>query len=84
MIKRIIFDLVFIGAIFYTPWWVVAPVAFAGAFMFPTYYEIFAFGTLFDLLYGTRDSSFYGTVAFVAAIGIFFIARYAKSMVRPA
>lgn len=83
MTKRIIFDIVLLGAIFYTPWWVVVPFALAGAFIFPSYYEIFGYGLLMDLLYGTPLSALRGTMGTVGAIAIFLIAEQAKKIVRP-
>lgn len=83
MTKRIIFDLVLLCTIFYTPWWVVVPLAFAGAFIFPSYYEIFAYGVLTDLLYGTGTSSLHGLIGLTTAVLLYAIAWQAKKVVRP-
>ncbi len=74
MIKRIIFGLVLIGVIFYAPWWVVFTIALFGAFHFNRYYEVFAFGVLFDFLYGVIGSVFFGfgIIGLVAGSIIFF------------
>lgn len=82
MRKRIIFDLVLLGAIFYTPWWVVVILAFIGAFIWPTYYEIFIYGLLVDLLYGAHMFFFGGIFGIVGSVVIFSIASYAKKIVR--
>lgn len=82
MKQRIIFGLVLIGAIFYTPWWIVAVLAVAASFLWSPYYEIIGFGLLVDLLYGTSASPLGGTLGLVVAILIFFVGSYAKKIVR--
>lgn len=84
MIKRIIFDLVLLSAIFYTPWWVAAALAFVCVFLIPRYYEILVFGLLVDLLYGTSMSTFYGMAGTIGAIILFLVGEFAKKVVRPA
>lgn len=81
--KRIIFDLVLLGAIFYTPWWIATPLALIGVFMFASFYEVFVFGLLVDLLFGTHSSVLHGTLGLVGAVALFFLGEFAKSMVRP-
>lgn len=83
MMKRIIFDLVLLGAIFYTPWWVATPLALVGVFVFPAYYEVFAFGLLVDLLFGTRYSALHGALGLLGAVALFFLGEFGKSIVRP-
>lgn len=83
MVKRIIFDLLLLGAIFYTPWWVAALLAFVCVFLIPRYYEILVFGLLVDLLYGTSVSTLYGMVGTVGAVALFFTGEFAKKIVRP-
>lgn len=80
--KRIIFDIMLIGAIFYAPWWVVIIFAPIGAFLWPLYYEIIAFGILMDVLYGARSLPFGGIFGIVIAFIIFVTASYAKRVVR--
>ena len=82
MKKRVIFDLVLLGAVFYTPWWTVAILASLGAFLLPPYYEIIAFGIIIDILYGARSLSLGGMLGTVAAFIIFLTASYAKKAVR--
>lgn len=82
MRNRIIFNVVLLGAVFYMPWWVVAVIAFAGAFLFPLYYEIIAFGMLIDILYGASSFPLGGMFGILGAIVIFFSASYAKKSVR--
>lgn len=82
MRNRIIFDIILLGAIFYMPWWVVAPLAFIGVFLWPMYYEIILFGLLADILYGAHSSFFGGIVGILGAISIFLVASYAKKIVR--
>lgn len=83
MIKRIIFDLVLLAAVFYTPWWVVVPLVFFGAFYFPSYYEIFVAAVMTDLLYGASSTMLYGIASVVGAIVLYFLAQQAKKLVRP-
>lgn len=82
MKKRIIFDLILAGAIFYAPWWFVLVFAAMGAFIWPMYYEIIAFGVLVDLLYGTKSLPFGGIFGTIAAVLIFVAGAYAKKSVR--
>lgn len=82
MTKRIIFNLLLLGVIFYTPWWVVATVAFIGAFLFPSFYEIILAGVLFDLLYGISSHPMRGALGLVVAIVLFVVARRLKRAVR--
>ncbi len=84
VVKRIIFSLVLIGAIFYAPWWLVFILALFGAFHFPRYYEVFVFGILFDLLYGVTGSIFFGfgIIGLVVSSIIFFGIERAKLEIR--
>lgn len=82
MRNRIIFDLILLAAVFYTPWWAVAILAFVGAFMWTTYYEIFICGLLIDLLYGAHIFSLGGIFGIVGSVVIYFVASYAKKIVR--
>lgn len=82
MKKRIIFDLILFGAIFYLPWWIIAILAFIGAFVWPMYYEIIAFGVIVDVLYGANSSTFAGLASVLAAVVILFAASYARRAVR--
>lgn len=82
MTKRIFSTLLLLGAIFYAPWWVVAIVAFVGAFLFPSYYEIVLAGVLFDILYGISAHPARGVLGLLVAIVLFVVARRLKQAVR--
>ncbi|MFZ2831895.1 MAG: hypothetical protein WAZ40_01970 [Minisyncoccia bacterium] len=82
MNKRIIFDIVLLGAVLFTPWWCVAILGFMGAFLWPSYYEILVAGILVDLLYGGTTLPLRGILGLVGAVVIFFSATYAKKVVR--
>lgn len=82
MKKRIIFDLILLSAIFYLPWWIVAILAFIGAFVWPMYYEIIAFGVIVDVLYGANSSILSGLASVFVAVVILFAASYARKAVR--
>lgn len=82
MKKRIIFNLVLLGAVFYTPWWVVVILAFIGAYFCPPYYEIIFFGVLVDILYGAGSFPLGGVYGILGAIAIFFTASYARKAFR--
>lgn len=82
MKKRIIFDLILLGAIFYSPWWIVAILAFIGAFVWPMYYEIIVFGVIVDVLYGVNSATFGGLAGVLTAIVILFVASYSRKAVR--
>ena len=60
ILRRIIFNLIFLATVFYAPWWVVFSFAVAGTFYFSPYYEVVLFGTVFDFLYGVTGSVFFG------------------------
>ena len=79
---RIILSLIILGAVFYTPWWFVALLAFVGAFLYPPYYEIFIFGILVDILYGASAFQLGGVYGIIGAVAIFFTASYVKRAVR--
>ena len=82
MTKRIFFNLLLLGAIFYAPWWAVAVIAFVGAFLFPSYYEIILAGVFFDLLYGISAHPMRGVLGLIVALVLFVVARYFKQAVR--
>ncbi len=82
MTKRILFNFILLGVIFYTPWWAVAILAFVGAFLFPSYYEIILAGVFFDLLYGISAHPVRGVLGLVVAIVLFAVARRLKRAVR--
>ncbi len=84
VIKRIIFSLVLTVAIFYAPWPVMFTLAILGAFYFPRYYEVFAFGILFDFLYGVTGSIFFGfgIIGLIVSGIIFFGIERAKLEIR--
>jgi hypothetical protein len=83
MAKRIMFDLLLLGAIIYAPWWVAAPLALVGAFLFLSYFEIFAFGIYVDLLYGTSTALLHGSLGVIGATLFFFVGRFIRGLVRP-
>lgn len=80
--KRIIFNLIILGAVFYTPWWFVAILAFIGAYSYNQYYEIILIGALMDLLYGASSLPLGGIYGLLGAIVIFLTATYTKNSVR--
>ncbi|MBI5078049.1 MAG: hypothetical protein HZB11_01610 [Candidatus Yonathbacteria bacterium] len=82
MRNRIIFDIVLFCAVFFTPWWFVAALAFLGAFFFSSFYEIIAFGALVDFLYGARALAASGMLGILGAVVIFVLATYMKKIVR--
>ena len=82
MIKRILFNLVLLSAVFYTPWWIVIPLAFVGAFTWSPYYEIIGFGVLVDILYGADALTFGGGLGIFVSVIIYLTALYAKKALR--
>lgn len=80
--KRIFLSIIILSAVFYMPWWVVAPLAFVGAFLYHPYYEIFLFGVLVDILYGASAFPLGGAYGIIGATVIFFTASYVKKAVR--
>ena len=82
MKKRIIFDILLLGAVFYAPWWVVVIFAFVGAFMWPPYYEVIAFGVLLDLLYGSHVLALGGMLGLFVAVAILLVAAHVRKAVR--
>ncbi len=79
---RIIFDIILFIAVFYIPWWVIAVLALIGAFLWPPYLEIFIFGILLDVLYGSNAFPFGGAYGILGAIAIFGIATFARRVIR--
>ncbi|MFA5997659.1 MAG: hypothetical protein WC791_04225 [Candidatus Paceibacterota bacterium] len=82
MRKRIIVNLVLLGAVIYLPWWAVMVIASIAAFLCAPYYEIVAFGVLFDILYGTNTISFGGVIGLVASVCIFVLANIIGKRIR--
>jgi hypothetical protein len=82
MKKRIIFDILLLGALFYTPWWVLAVLAFLGAFFCESFYEVILLGLLADLLYGANMGSYHGFLGVVSAALIFVAALYTRKILR--
>lgn len=82
MNKRILFDVILLGSIFYAPWWLIIILALIAAFLWPPYYEVIVFGILVDLMYGAHTLLFNGVSGLLTAIVIFFVASYARKSVR--
>lgn len=82
MTKRVLFDLLILVSIIYLPWWTMLLFVACGAFVFDFYVEALAFGIIFDLMYGTIDSSMYGIGIFVVCTALFFIMPCVKDSVR--
>lgn len=82
MRKRILLDFILLSAVFFTPWWVVAIIAFTCAFMCPLFYEIIFFGFLVDLLYGSHTLFLSGAMGTVSAIMILLTATYTRTRMR--
>ena len=82
--KRILFNLVLMGAIFYAPWWLAFMAALANTFYFSRYYEVIVFGVLFDLLYGISGGMFvgYGAEGIIAGFIIFVLIERVKRELR--
>lgn len=82
--KRIIFNFVLLGTVFYAPWWLALLEAIAGAFYFPRYYEIIAVGVLADLLYGWLGGIFvgYGAKGLLAGVVLFILIERVKRELR--
>ena len=83
MIKRISFDVLLLAAVFYFPWWLAALGAFVGAFSFASYYEIFAFGVLFDIIYGVPTATLHGLIGIVGATIFYFLGEVSRNYIRP-
>ncbi|MDO8604427.1 MAG: hypothetical protein Q7K40_03460 [bacterium] len=82
MKRRIIFNFILLGAVFFAPWWVTFLLGIIGAFVFEKYFEIFGFGVLFDLLYGAGLVYFGGIFGVLCAGAVFLLASYARKIVR--
>lgn len=82
MKKRFFFDVVLLLSVLYAPWWLVAVLAFFGAFSYPFFYEVIVIGLLMDILYGSSSTTLNGSLGTIGAISIFIIALYAKKFVR--
>ena len=84
LIIRTIFGLALLLAVFYAPWGLTLILAFVGTYYFPTYYEVFAAGILFDILYGVTESLYfgYGILGLILSVIIFLGAEKAKYELR--
>ncbi len=82
MKKRLFFDFVLLCAVFYTPWWFVAVLAFFGVLFFSSFYEVIVFGALIDFLYGARTLSAMGMAGLLGSVLVFALATYVKKIVR--
>lgn len=80
--KRFLFNILLLCSVFYAPWWLAVLVAFGGAFFCSLFYEVIAFGLLFDLLYGAQSLAIGGIAGTVTAVAIYLIAGYVKKIVR--
>lgn len=75
MIKRICFDVILIGALFFLPWYVTAGLAVVGLVLFRKFWEIVITGFLIDALYSLPDTKIIGRFGFFIIIGaILFLA----------
>lgn len=82
MNKRIIFDLIILGAVLYLPWWVVLVLGLFGTFYWAPFYEIILIGVLVDILYGSQSLPLGGTLGLIIALMVYIIGSYAKKAVR--
>lgn len=80
-VKRFFFDVAFVGALFFAPWWAVLAWGIAGVLIFQNYYEALLVGILFDLLYGgvnTSLSAGFGFMGLVVSAVIMFLLEWLK------
>ena len=83
MLKRISFDVLLLVMVLYFPWWVAALGAFTGAFLFASYYEIFLFGVLFDIIYGVPSAMPHGLMGIIGATIFYFLGSLSRNYIRP-
>lgn len=56
---RIISGIIILGTIIWGYWWLTWSIAIASLFLFPIYFEIIAWGIIYDALYGISLPSFW-------------------------
>lgn len=84
MLIRILASILLLFSILFLPFWVSAILAFAGIIYFNVFGEAVIFLLLSDLLYGVRETKFYGAVfiSFAAALISLLVIELAKRKFR--
>lgn len=77
---RVLADVLFFGALFLLPWWILLPTLFAGLFLFSYFIEFVVFILLLDLLYSIPEYSTAGThfPLLLLALAVFIVAEPLK------
>ncbi len=74
---RIVSFAVVLASLIWGYWWVTWSLAIIFLFLFPLYYEIIAWGVIYDALYGLQLPQFYNfPYTFTLASFIFFILAF--------
>ena len=81
--KRVLFDIALLLAVFIVPWWAALIVALAGIFLFDDFYEAVGAGMLMYALYGVGSSGALASRLWlpVILIGVFFLLTILKKRI---
>ncbi len=85
MVKRILFLILLVFCVFFTPYFIYLPLALFGLIYFKNYWEGLVAVFLSDMIYNTPEAKFYGLV-FISTIIfliIFFVIEIIKQKIRP-
>ena len=80
LIIRILAGVLMVASIIWGYWWLTWALAIVFLFLFPMYYEIIAWGIIYDAIYGVPLPEFYGIpyVFTISSIVLFLIAFYMR------
>ncbi|MBU3925695.1 hypothetical protein KJ763_00805 [Patescibacteria group bacterium] len=84
MIKRIIFDIVFLVALFAMPWWLTVIVGVLGLILFRNFWEIILAGLIIDSFYSIPGAQIIGRFGFftISSLLLFIIFSFIKNKMR--
>ena len=85
MMKRVVFDILLFGSVFFVPWWGVFALALYGAWRFSFYYEILIARFCLDILYGATGMPFifgFGVLGMVCGAAMLLVFERVKQEVR--
>ncbi|HNU95556.1 MAG TPA: hypothetical protein PLZ70_00600 [Candidatus Paceibacterota bacterium] len=68
MLKRILFDLIILIAIFILPWWINIPLLFIAIFSFRNFYEFLLFSAIIFAVYSVPDGRLISNQYFYLAL----------------
>lgn len=83
--NRIAFSVLFFGAVFFAPWWLLVLLALVGTFWFSRYHEVVVAGVFYDLLYGGVGYGAFGLggiIGLVSSVLLLLLIERVKQEIR--